>query len=37
MRVVLTRKSPDLYTWSLYNLTRDPNRPIFSLDYKRRA
>ena len=35
MRVVLTRKSPDLYTWSLYNLTRDPIAPIFSLDYRR--
>jgi hypothetical protein len=35
MRVVLTRKNADLYTWSLYNLTRDPSKPIFSLDYKR--
>jgi hypothetical protein len=36
MRVLMTRKSADLYTWSLYDLTRDPSRPIFSLDYRRR-
>jgi len=36
MRVVLTRKNPDLYTWSLYDLTRDPLKPIFSLAYRRR-
>jgi len=35
MRVVLTRKSDDLYIWSLYNLTRDPLKPIFSLTYRR--
>jgi hypothetical protein len=35
MRVVLARKNPDRYTWSLYNLTRDPLKPIFSLSYKR--
>ena len=36
MRVVMTRKRPDLFTWSLYDLTRDPAKPIFSLDYRRR-
>lgn len=36
MRVVLTRKSRDLCTWSLYDLTRDPLKPILSLAYRRR-
>ena len=36
MRVVMTRHTNNFYTWALYNLTRDPVKPIYSLDYHRK-